>query len=547
MMRDQQVYTMRRTLFLLFLSVSLFSLTRTVLADVPRELEPNYSEAILAYNSRNYDRALKLLDELHKKSPQTTEFLELKALALKSAKKTGESTTTYEALIKQKTAQGVDAEELAPYHFELGVARYRENKLKEAQEHLEFAARHDFNTGPTNFFLGVMNFKNGKLEEAGTNFREVTSTSISELQAPAYFYLGQVYYKTSQPGVAIQSFYSAKREADRILDDSASGDDLKKIASQIKAASEKAIEPLNKNQWFGNVSLATAYDNNISTLPESQTSGPSATTSSTLGKATLKEILQAGIGYMTSPTRAYQLVPSYRLSYNYNFNRLTRSSEYLSNIFSLYFTRTPLARTSYGLKAEGTYTFQNAVDPDTDKSKYTGFSIDTQFGPYIKHQLHPRWIVGGQVFAGPQIYLTDKTADSNSKQSGTKATAQAYIQHDRGSWFFNPTLTLSYQINETKGKDYKSSAPSASFSNIHYITDALRVSWSGTYTLTDYSKRTPKREDKNLILQASTTYKLTPRFTLIADASYTKNTSNLNVLYTYNRFVTSAGVSYSLF
>ena len=62
-------------------SVSLFMSSAT--AEVPTQLEPEYAEAVLAFNGKQYGRALKILDELIKLSPRSVEFLEMKALALK--------------------------------------------------------------------------------------------------------------------------------------------------------------------------------------------------------------------------------------------------------------------------------------------------------------------------------------------------------------------------------------------------------------------------------------------------------------------------------
>src|SRR4051812_33596893 len=93
--------------------------------DLANQQEADYAQAVVAYNSREFDRALHLLDVLLQRSPQATEILELKALTLMASHKDPQAASTYESLIRNQgdpVSQGA-----APYQFELGMIRYKEN------------------------------------------------------------------------------------------------------------------------------------------------------------------------------------------------------------------------------------------------------------------------------------------------------------------------------------------------------------------------------------------------------------------------------------
>src|SRR3954470_13831898 len=81
-------------------------------ADIPSALEPQYSEAVLAYNSKDYPQAVSTLDALIAKDSKIVEFYELKALTLKSMKDP-KAAEAYEALIEIKTKEGRPEKEIA--------------------------------------------------------------------------------------------------------------------------------------------------------------------------------------------------------------------------------------------------------------------------------------------------------------------------------------------------------------------------------------------------------------------------------------------------
>lgn len=522
-------------LFLCFLGFS------SAYAEVPTPLEPEYAEAVLAYNGRNYDRALKVLDELIKSSPQTIEFLELKALTLKSALNAKESAQAYIELIRAKREMKAPEKETAPYRFELAMIYFRADKMAPAKQQLLKALEFDFNVGASHFFLGLIAFKEAKWAEADRHFSGVTTSNAADLKPAAYFYRAQIAAKTAYPAGATQNFAAAQESAEAFMKDPEANPETKKIAQQIYDASAKALEPLNKNQWFGNVALLTSYDSNVLSIPNSVDAADAT------GKATVKEVLQLGLGYMTSPLSTIQFVPNYRGSFNYNFNRDSRAGEFISNTLALYVTRKPLSPFNLGLKLEGTYTFQNDVDPTTDKGTYRPFLFALSTGPYAKWEVGRKKFIGMEVFLGPQSFEQDDEQTATTKRSGTLVSTRAFWQNDNGDRFWNPSVSLTYTINSTDGSEFRSSGFTGGLSDLLYISDTTKLSLALTYALTSYPDRPiESRNDKTLTFQAALTKRINRRLTFLSDLSYTNNASNITDTYTYNRFAVSAGVSYSL-
>jgi predicted Zn-dependent protease len=64
--------------------------------------ESRYAEAVIAFNKRKTEEAVKILNELLKESPLTVEYLELKALALKGKGDEKTSLEVYQQLYQAK-------------------------------------------------------------------------------------------------------------------------------------------------------------------------------------------------------------------------------------------------------------------------------------------------------------------------------------------------------------------------------------------------------------------------------------------------------------
>jgi hypothetical protein len=523
------------TLFLTLLVIS------QAQADVPTTFEADYTEAVLQYNAKKHAESVKLLDALIAKNNQIEEFHELRALNLKAQNRTDEAKTTYEKLIELKTAGKKSAEELAPYHFELGVIQYRAKSYPAAERHLEFAAQNGFNAGPSNFFLAMIKFQRGEMGAAEFHFDEVLRSPADDLKPPARFYLAQIHLKTGFAAGATQNLSLARDSAQNLLSSKETPADTRKIAEQIHAASSSALAPLDKSQWFGNVGTQSAYDSNVLALPDSLAS------SSATGKSTVKQTLNAGIGYMSSPMNTIQWVPAYRTSTNFNFATGTETAQYSSHFLSLNMTHKPLSPSLMGLKAEGNLTFQKSTDSD-GASKFRLYQDAVGLSAYLKTQNTRTITMNYQVSATLQSFAQDSDTSTTSNRSGPLLSAQITRAQDGGSRFWNPSITLGLNLNPTEGTEYAYTGFGVTLSDAIYWDELLKFTALADYQMLNYSKReSGSRSDKTLSLGLNATRKLGRKWALLGDFRYTKNSSNFESSYAYSKFVVSVGASYAIF
>lgn len=291
-----------------------------VLAEIPGPLEPEYSEAVLAYNAKDYESALKILNQLLQKAPELPEALELKALTLRTKKDDVASVETYQKLIEVKKKENRPPKEIAPYQFELGLIKYREKKIAEAKQHFEYSLREGFNDGVCYLYLGLFAFQSGDWNSAGKNFKGVLSSNADDLKPAAHFYLAQTFLKTEYPTGATQSLIAARNTSEALMENRDTSEDAKKVASQIHEATRKALEPFDHGQFFANAGLLMGYDSNVLAVPSSVSASAAA-----LGRGSVKTTLVGGAGYTTSPLKQFQIVPSYKGSANRNWSEDTKT------------------------------------------------------------------------------------------------------------------------------------------------------------------------------------------------------------------------------
>jgi hypothetical protein len=113
------------------------------------------------------------------------------------------------------------------------------------------------------------------------------------------------------------------------------------------------------------------------------------------------------------------------------------------------------------------------------------------------------------------------------------------------SWL-KPELSLSGEYLQTQGVDYRGTSLGADFSNTARILgrDALNLGVSAQWI--NYPDRADgARADLTLTLKTSYIMPLSSSVALLADISWTKNTSNVESLYSYTKFLVGAGVNLS--
>jgi hypothetical protein len=518
------------------LLISILCVLAPARADILKRQEPKYSLAVIAYNEKKYQESLKILNELLNDSPGSIEFLELKALALKTAKNDAESAKTYDSLLAAKIQAGAPEKELAPYQFELGVIRFRTQQKESAVPLFESSIRAGFNTAPASFFLGMIHFEAGRNAEAAVRFKTASDSSLDEIAAPAAFYLGQAQLKIGESGAASASFVNAKLLARPLAKQSPT-------AKNILEACERILAPLDRAQNFGSISISTAYDSNVQALPD-QAEGVL-----NINQDTFKALVQAGIGRMSSPTENFQWIPSYRMSYNKNFNADTREGEFLTQEISLFLNHRPLDPSNYGFKIDLGHTFQNQFDTNsTESSTFRQFSATSELEAYYRFKWGKRIGVNLSAGAGPQLFFGDLLFARNERRTGLgwSATTQ-FTLTSQGKWI-NPGLTLGLSGIDTRKTDFHSVTRAILLQNALLFSDRTKGFLSVGVSETDFRYRQAgERKDRNFTLGLQMLYQLGPRWNLTADGSVARNISTVSDTYQYFRWTLSTGVAYSLF
>ncbi|MGK5084908.1 hypothetical protein WDW37_16595 [Bdellovibrionota bacterium FG-1] len=543
--------SLRSPIFLVTLSLSL---CRFAAAEIPTKLEPIYAEAVLAYNGKDYNKSLSLLDELLRQKPSLTEALELKALNLKFRHDDVASAQVYQDLIRAKLADKKTEKEVAPYRYELGLIHFRSGRVNEGRRELEGALKEDFNAPATHFFLGLIDFRGNALHSAEEHFKEVSSSGLADLKPAADFYLGQIYSKLGQASGATQRFFLARNGAKEVLDDDHAEAEAKKVAGQIRDATEAALKPFDHSGPFGNIGLSIGYDTNALSIPSAQIS-----VDPTLGgnAHTAKTNLTGGVGYMSSPLNKWQFVPSYRGALNYNLNSDAKTSEFFNNDFSLYITRNALARFSWGMKLEAVYIFQNTGDPTT-RFHFGSYSLLVPLGPYFRYELGHQFVLSIDLTVAPGSYFLDTDSAPTLKRGGLDSNLRVSVRNERGDRYWNPTFSVLLDSNSTNGRSNSMTSngvSGAEFSstNVNFeLSDVMRLMPVFTETLTmdigfpRYADRADgPRQDRVYSFDAASAYRLTPKYTLMGDLAYVYNASNVDSLYQFTRFMISVGASYS--
>ncbi len=517
--------------------LSLLGPMSSATAEIANDIEPEYAKAVLAYNDQDFNGALKMLAELQKRSPRTPEILELKAITHKALKDEKGAALAYRELVQIKTKLKSEKKEIAPYAFELGVIRYNQKNWKEAAQYLNYSARHGFNVEVSRFYLGLVQSQTQEWGRAEHSFKETLKGEVEELRPAAHYYLAQVYFKMGSPSAGFANLIEAKRKAQKYIDREDVQPESKKMAEQVRQASDATLAPFDRSQTFGNFSLLLGYDTNVLLMPSTDVADTAGS-----GKSTPKVLLSAGLGYASSPMRTIQYVPSVRFNLNKNFNGESKSGEFADTTFSLYLTKDALAPVAYGLKTESTFVFQNQVDT-AGASKYSLYNTSILLAPYAKWEASKKWTLGTEVGYRILGFEGEETVAESLRRSGNgillRISAQSKVSRKR----WNPTYVLKAEFNQTDGTEYDSRVFGAQLINTMKIR---KVDFSQVLELsrTTYATSSTDRGDTFALLALQASKQIGPRWALMATADYTKNMSSDETAYSYNRFTLNAGVGY---
>ena len=480
-------------------------------------VEPLYSEAVIAYNKKKTDEALRILNDLLRQDPKHVDALQLKALTLKTKGDDQEAVDTYTRLISLKPEK-----ETGPYHFELGVIHNRQKKPALAETHFRRAIELGTNVTASHLFLGIAKFGSGRLAEAEEHFDVVTGDSEAELRMIGYYYLGLINLKNGNGSIGLGKLVEARSIGSGLKDNP--------TAKNITASTEAMLGPFDKGQWFLTANFLPQFDSNVSLTP---VAGPAPT-----GSASLKGNVAAGGGWMSSAMSTWQWVASLRSSLNINSNGATATSQYASLNPTIYLTRNPLTRMPHGLKVDYTYTLQSTAGSDGSyafRPTYP-FAHILDVGPYI------RWVPSNrtqyELGAGLKRNYYPYTPD----YSGDSKYARLSGKFETGNRYLNPAGSVS--LEHVNAQSNLSNVATTIDLNNTIRFDANNLLFIDV-AVSEYAYYSSTRRDGNLVIHPTYTWNFMPHWSALGDLSYTINTSN-DGTYSYNRWTAGVGVSWSL-
>ncbi|MEK7689583.1 MAG: hypothetical protein AAB425_01030, partial [Bdellovibrionota bacterium] len=372
------------------------------------------------------------------------------------------------------------------------------------------------------------------------HFESVLSEDFDDFKPPAAFYVAQCYMRTGYMAGATAKFARARDLGEQYSNDKERSAEARQVAGQIFEGASKALAPFDKSTLFGNLALMSGYDTNVLSLPPTVVDPVQ-----TSGKKSMTSTVMWGAGYMTSPMKFVQLVPSYRGMLIYNFNKDAQSANFFNNMVSLFINRKPLEPLSYGIKGEAAHTFQNDIDPDTKKGTFRPFSLVLSTGPFLKWEIIQRLYLGFEfTYLKTKNYKDAPTGEA--RKSGTQYTTKMSVTWDRVSNVFNPNLAIGYDINRTLGTEGRSRGLGLDFGNMIPLSQKLRLTLGLNVDLVSYPERSPEaRSDKTVAVNAAPTYRLAKNVTIMGTVRYALNRSSIAAAYNYNRVVVSMGAALS--
>jgi tetratricopeptide (TPR) repeat protein len=512
-------------------------------AAIPEELVPAYSNAVILYNQKKYDEAVEQLDELSKRDPSVPEFLELKALVFKGSAKKDEALATYSQLIELRKKLGAHSKELSPYHYERGLIEYQSSNFAQAHDDLEFARSHGFNVIAASFFLGLINYQAKDFSAAETSLILVANGDIDELKPMANYYLGQTFLSAGDASSAGAKLVIARQQAELFLSQASHGGGDLSSAQQTLKMTEEALATLDHHGFFGSVGLTTSEDTNVLSVPS--TVSLTNSTGGASGKNSVKEIVQASAGYMTSALKAWQWIPSYHGSFNYNFNQDTKTGEFATHNFSLYLNHDVLAKLNWGVHVDAQYIQQDQYGDDGNAS-LGSYSLTVPMGAYVRYQVSPTWSIKGSVDYSSEKYYLDPTLAQYLARSGWDVAPRFDLTYTSGRLLWNPSGSLIGDFNNTNGSEYTSKSVTMEFVNVAHLADKWDARGAVDYGTAFFTSRPEgNRFDHIITLDGNVLYHFKPHWNAFADVQYIDNLSTVPEIYQFNRFIASLGVTYS--
>ncbi|MBI3558539.1 MAG: hypothetical protein HY074_19900, partial [Deltaproteobacteria bacterium] len=435
---------MKRLFSLCALVSVVFASSISASAAVGANPEVQLTLATIEFQAGNFPKCRQMLNDLLKIDEANTTARELLAATQHQMKDDGAAAATYERLLKEsKNPKG-------PYHFELAMIQYKQKKTDEARRHFELAQKANFNSGTSNFYLGVMDFSSKDWRNARNHLTaSLAYVDGKPMESVTRYYLANAYVQLGKTDAAVHNYYEVKGEDSDSTDTSNKG--IHAVTDAIRTNAIKELKALDVNQRYATLTLQQQFDSNVQSNP-SEVDNAVAASQQKSGKS----VLSVAAGYSSSPTRKIQITPAFNYSTNYNYNYLARTFNFMSFTPSLFMVYKPYARFSGGLKADGTLSMQNMLDPNesTRDLKYRPFSLTANAGPVMKYELTPRITLGGEAYWRPKRFYLDP-ATGTSRRSGGGVFGKLSADLVSGYTWWNPLLYVSFEWDHPAGTDFR--------------------------------------------------------------------------------------------
>ncbi len=499
--------------------------------ELPTSAESAYERAVIAFNQSNFDKSLGLLDEALQIAPKATVALELRALNQKAKGLDAAALKTYAELLRSGPAS-----QKFKYYFEIGCLLHKAKRYAQARPYLHASLSGGFNLGANHFFLGLIDYEDKQFDEAERHFVAVTRSEAVELYGLSYFYLGVVYYRMGYTIGAIRGMRYARTAVEPWKNSSDASQ--RRSGEDVTDTARKILKAVDHVTWFGNLSLLTQYDSNVTLLSDAITS-PAQTS----GKSTLKEILTGGGGFMSSPARMFQAVVTYRAFLNYNMNPDAKSFDFFSHLPAVYLNYKPFLRLTPGVKVEGNYTFQNQAGAGTSFELHP-YSLTGELGPYARYEVNPHFFLQLDALYKPKKYYGDPLTGQDIR-SGGGSIFRGTAEYTSPWKLFQPTLYLAYETDGATGHNWSFTSAGLGFNNVMKFSAINTMSAGFDFSLPRYSERIPVREDTYYGLHLAWVHELTRHFSTVCNLTFKGTHSNLPALFEYSRFFGGAGFNYT--
>jgi hypothetical protein len=335
----------------------------------------------------------------------------------------------------------------------------------------------------------------------------------------ARYYLGLIHFRSGYTAGGTGEFVRVRELAADMRDDA--------MASNVRDAVNKVLAPFDLSRWFLAVSGIGQYDSNIAQISISA-GAPS-------NKSTPKMMFTGLAGWQSAASAPVQAVFSYRGSINRNLNSLTRNYEFFSNVPTLFINFYPLNAITGGLKAEGSYTFQN----QQRSGVFQPFSIAGDLSLFIKSDFNAETQLTGNVAVRTAKYYLDPGLDSSGYGADLALRRQTSYR------FFNPGISLNYDSVPAQNAELRYRSVGAGFSNLARITGNDTLQMSLDFVTLNYADSFLGRSDKGGALRLNFTHYLSANLSILADFSYIHNISSLPETYSYDRFTSGLGLSWN--